>query len=100
MMRFKQAKTVRNGVETTLSLEVSEEKIQAVLNELNLSSLNELFVEIGVGNQMSSVIAHQLMDEAIEIDVDGVPENIQSMLTLPRWRNESIFRSMLSPNSG
>lgn len=64
--------------------EVSENKIQAVLNELNLSSLNELFVEIGVGNQMSSVIAHQLMDEAIEIDVDGVPENTQSTLTLSR----------------
>ena len=64
--------------------EVSEEKIQAVLNELNLSSLNELFMEIGVGNQMSSVIAHQLMDESIEIDVDGVPENTQSTLTLSR----------------
>ncbi|MDU3250354.1 MAG: bifunctional GTP diphosphokinase/guanosine-3',5'-bis pyrophosphate 3'-pyrophosphohydrolase, partial [Haemophilus parainfluenzae] len=64
--------------------EISEEKIQAVLNELNLSSLNELFVEIGVGNQMSSVIAHQLMDEAIEIDVDGVSENTQSTLTLSR----------------
>ena len=64
--------------------EVSEEKIQAVLNELNLSSLNELFEEIGVGNQMSSVIAHQLMDEAIEIDVDGVSENTQSTLTLSR----------------
>ena len=64
--------------------EVSEEKIQAVLNELNLSSLNELFMEIGVGNQMSSVIAHQLMDEAIEIDVDGVSENTQSTLTLSR----------------
>ena len=64
--------------------EVSEEKIQAVLNELNLSSLNELFMEIGVGNQMSSVIAHQLMDEAIEIDVDGVSKNTQSTLTLSR----------------
>ena len=64
--------------------EVSEEKIQAVLNELNLSSLNELFEEIGVGNQMSSVIAHQLMDEAIEIDVNVVSENTQSTLTLSR----------------
>ena len=64
--------------------EVSEDKIQALLNELNLSSLNELFEEIGVGNQMSSVIAHQLMDEAIEIDVDGVSENTQSTLTLSR----------------
>ena len=34
--------------------------------------------------KMSSVIAHQLMDEAIEIDVDGVPENAQSTLTLSR----------------
>ena len=33
---------------------------------------------------MSSVIAHQLMDEAIEIDVDGVSENTQSTLTLSR----------------
>ena len=41
-------------------------------------------MEIGVGNQMSSVIAHQLMDEAIEIDVDGVSENTQSTLTLSR----------------
>ena len=41
-------------------------------------------MEIGVGNQMSSVIAHQLMDEAIEINVDGVSENTQSTLTLSR----------------
>ena len=43
-------------------------------------------MEIGVGNQMSSVIAHQLMDESIEIDVDGVPENTQKHTNIePRW---------------
>ena len=50
---------------------------------------------------MSSVIAHQLMDESIEIDVDGVPENTQSTLTLSRdGEMEASFAPMLSSNSG
>ena len=85
MMPFKRVKKqLEMALKPHYLSEVSEEKIQAVLNELNLSSLNELFMEIGVGNQMSSVIAHQLMDEAIEINVDGVSENTQSTLTLSR----------------
>ena len=51
---------------------------------------------------MSSVIAHQLMDEAIEIDVDGVSENTQKYTNIePRWRNESVFRiNVVNPIPG
>ncbi len=55
--------------------ELSSLQIQAVLDNLKLSSLNELLREIGLGNQLAAVIAHQLIGEAIEIDVDGNVEN-------------------------
>ena len=50
---------------------------------------------------MSSVIAHQLMDEAIEIDVDGVSENTQSTLTLSRdGEMKSSFAQCCHPIPG
>ena len=49
--------------------------IQQVLADLKLTSLNDVFMEIGLGNQMSTVIAHRLLGESIEIDTDGNPDN-------------------------
>lgn len=51
------------------------EYTQNVLADLKLASLNDLFMEIGLGNQMSTVIAHRLLGESIEIDTDGNPDN-------------------------
>ncbi|QLB13554.1 guanosine-3',5'-bis(diphosphate) 3'-pyrophosphohydrolase [Bisgaardia hudsonensis] len=51
--------------------DISQENLTALLSELKLNSLDELFVEIGLGNQMSTVIAYRLIGEAIEIDTDG-----------------------------
>ena len=51
------------------------EYTQNVLADLKLASLNDLFMEIGLGNQMSTVIAHRLLGESIEIDIDGNPDN-------------------------
>ena len=51
------------------------EYTQNVLADLKLDSLNDLFMEIGLGNQMSTVIAHRLLGESIEIDTDGNPDN-------------------------
>ncbi|MBN6062718.1 bifunctional GTP diphosphokinase/guanosine-3',5'-bis pyrophosphate 3'-pyrophosphohydrolase [Aggregatibacter actinomycetemcomitans] len=55
--------------------ELNLEYTQNVLADLKLASLNDLFMEIGLGNQMSTVIAHRLLGEAIEIDTDGNPDN-------------------------
>lgn len=51
------------------------EYTQNVLADLKLASLNDLFMEIGLGNQMSTVIAHRLLGESIEIDTDGNLDN-------------------------
>lgn len=55
--------------------ELNLEFTQNVLTDLKLASLNDLFMEIGLGNQMSTVIAHRLLGESIEIDTDGNPDN-------------------------
>ena len=55
--------------------ELNLEFTQNVLTDLKLASLNDLFIEISLGNQMSTVIAHRLLGESIEIDTDGNPDN-------------------------
>ena len=55
--------------------ELNPKFIQQVLADLKLTSLNDVFMEIGLGNQMSTVIAHRLLGESIEIDTDGNPDN-------------------------
>ena len=55
--------------------ELNLEFTQNVLTDLKLASLNDLFMEIGLGNQMSTVIAHRLLGESIEIETDGNPDN-------------------------
>ncbi len=36
-----------------------------------MNSLDDLLAEIGLGNQISVVIAHRLLGEKLEIDTDG-----------------------------
>lgn len=62
--------------------DLAAQQIQSVLDELKLSSLDELLREIGLGNQLATVIAHKLMGEPIEIDVDGDVKNHSSSLTV------------------
>lgn len=57
--------------------ELTPEAIQPVLNELRLETFNDLLSEIGLGNQISSVIAQRLLGEPLQIDTDGNPENNQ-----------------------
>lgn len=64
--------------------------LQGLLDELKLSSLEDLLVEIGLGNQISGVIAQRLSGQPLEIDTDGNPENNQP-LTI-----ESIDSSLIS----
>lgn len=59
--------------------ELCSETIQSVLDELRLSSFDELLAEIGLGNQMSNVIAQRLLGEPLLIDTDGNPENNQPL---------------------
>lgn len=49
--------------------------IAQLLAELKLENVEQLLVEIGLGNQMSTVIAYRLVGETIEIDTDGDPSN-------------------------
>ena len=53
--------------------------LQNTLDELNLNTADDLFSEIGLGNQMSTVIAQRLLGEPLEIDTDGNPENNQPL---------------------
>ncbi|MCQ9122038.1 bifunctional GTP diphosphokinase/guanosine-3',5'-bis pyrophosphate 3'-pyrophosphohydrolase [Rodentibacter pneumotropicus] len=62
--------------------DLSLQQIQTVLDERKLSSLEGLLREIGLGNQLASAIAHQLVGESIEIDVDGNTENHSNTLTI------------------
>ncbi|WHP47832.1 bifunctional GTP diphosphokinase/guanosine-3',5'-bis pyrophosphate 3'-pyrophosphohydrolase [Mannheimia bovis] len=57
--------------------ELKPEVIQPVLDELRLVTFDDLLAEIGLGNQMSSVIAQRLSGETLQIDTDGNPENNQ-----------------------
>ncbi|OOF70502.1 bifunctional GTP diphosphokinase/guanosine-3',5'-bis pyrophosphate 3'-pyrophosphohydrolase [Rodentibacter caecimuris] len=62
--------------------ELDIEKVKDVLDELKLASFEDLLLEIGLGNQLSTVVAHQLMGQSIEIDTDGKSENNQNGLSL------------------
>lgn len=59
--------------------EISPLAQQALLAELKLASLDDLLAEIGLGNQISGVIAQRLSGEKLEIDTDGNPENNQPL---------------------
>ena len=62
--------------------DLTPEYVRNVLIDLKLADLDDLFMEIGLGNQMSSVIAHRLLGESIEIDTDGNPDNNSSPLEI------------------
>lgn len=59
--------------------ELKPEVIQAVLNELHLATFDDLLAEIGLGNQISSVVAQRLLGEPLLIDTDGDPQNNQPL---------------------
>ena len=44
--------------------------LQNVLDELKLSSVDELFAEIGLGNQMSKAIAQRLLGQSMKAETD------------------------------
>ncbi|OOF43362.1 bifunctional GTP diphosphokinase/guanosine-3',5'-bis(diphosphate) 3'-diphosphatase [Rodentibacter rarus] len=80
---IKLGKTELNSALQPHSLEaLSPQQIQSALEELKLSSLDELLREIGLGNLLAPVIAHQLMGEQIEIDVDGNSQNYNNILMI------------------
>lgn len=47
--------------------DISSEKIQPLLTELKLATFDDLLAEIGLGNQLSQLIAHRLLDKPITI---------------------------------
>lgn len=60
--------------------DLKPEVIQAVLDELRLETFDDLLAEIGLGNQISSVVAQRLLGEPLLIDTDGDPENNQPLV--------------------
>ncbi len=59
--------------------EITPAALDTLLQELKLASLDDLLNEIGLGNQISSVIAQRLHGTPLEIDTDGDPENNQPL---------------------
>lgn len=53
--------------------------INQLLAELKLADVEDLLAEIGLGNQISSVISQRLSGEKLQIDTDGNPENNQPL---------------------
>ncbi len=60
-----------NALEPKKLEELNPHQMQLLLGELKLDTFDDLLAEIGLGNQMSGVIAYRLLGEAIEIDTDG-----------------------------
>lgn len=50
---------------------LDQDRIYQVLAELKLVSLDELYMEIGLGNQLSSLVVHQLLGKKVEIEVEN-----------------------------
>ncbi|WP_373777248.1 bifunctional GTP diphosphokinase/guanosine-3',5'-bis pyrophosphate 3'-pyrophosphohydrolase [Glaesserella sp.] len=59
--------------------EIEPLAIQSVLEELKLATFEDLLAEIGLGNQISGVIAQRLSGQKLQIDTDGNPENNQPL---------------------
>lgn len=62
--------------------DIPASRINDLLAELKLNNLDELLAEIGLGNQMSAVIAYRLLGESIEIDTDGDLSNNKGLLEI------------------
>lgn len=48
---------------------------QQLLSELKLASFDDLLAEIGLGNQISGVVAQRLSGQTLVLDTDGNPDN-------------------------
>lgn len=78
--------------------DISSEKIAKVLDSLKLSSLDSLFIEIGLGNVLAGMIAHQLIGETIEIEDE---DNAENTLTLsPNLTENTSFAQCCHPIPG
>ncbi|OOF42481.1 bifunctional GTP diphosphokinase/guanosine-3',5'-bis(diphosphate) 3'-diphosphatase [Rodentibacter rarus] len=99
---IKLGKTELNSALQPHSLEaLSPQQIQSALEELKLSSLDELLREIGLGNLLAPVIVHQLMGEQIEIDVDGNSQNHNNTLMIsPALMANTQFAQCCHPIPG
>lgn len=51
--------------------DLDSKMVANLLEELKLATFEDLLAEIGLGNQISVVVAHRLLGEKIEIDTDG-----------------------------
>lgn len=60
--------------------DLEQDHIYQVLAELKLVSLDELYTEIGLGNQLSSVVAYQLLGKQIVIEVTKAKQTAHESL--------------------
>lgn len=62
--------------------DIAPQRITDLLNELKLNTFEDLLAEIGLGNQMSAVVAYRLLGESIEIDTDGDRSNNKTLFAI------------------
>ncbi|OOH87739.1 bifunctional GTP diphosphokinase/guanosine-3',5'-bis(diphosphate) 3'-diphosphatase [Pasteurellaceae bacterium 15-036681] len=55
--------------------EIDRLAMQTLLTELKLAEVEDLLADIGLGNQISGIVAQRLSGKPLEIDTDGNPEN-------------------------
>ncbi|MBF0752525.1 MULTISPECIES: bifunctional GTP diphosphokinase/guanosine-3',5'-bis pyrophosphate 3'-pyrophosphohydrolase [unclassified Pasteurella] len=80
---------------------LSPQQIQFTLEKLKLSSFDELLREIGLGNLLASVVAHQLINEQIETDVEGHTKNHSNTLMIsPSLMANTQFAQCCHPIPG
>lgn len=75
-------KQLTNALQPYKLDDIPDQNINELLLELKLSSFDDLLSEIGLGNQMSAVIAYRLLGESIEIDTDGDLSNNRNLLEI------------------
>lgn len=75
-------------------------QIRQVLDNLKLSSLDALFNEIGLGNVAADVVAHQLIGEAIETDVDNTQNDSSTLSLSPTAAADIIVAQCCHPIPG
>ncbi|OOF48647.1 bifunctional GTP diphosphokinase/guanosine-3',5'-bis(diphosphate) 3'-diphosphatase [Rodentibacter genomosp. 1] len=80
---------------------LSPQQIQFTLEKLKLSSFDELLREIGLGNLLASVVAHQLINEQIETDVEGHAKHHSNTLMIsPSLMANTQFAQCCHPIPG
>lgn len=73
---------LNNAISPIKLEELEPQRVQELLADLKLASMEELLIEIGLGNQMSGAIAYRLLGEAIEVDTDGNQDNGKNRLVI------------------